>query len=172
LDVEKGVDKMVEVAKLLPDDIGFLFVGDGDYREMAESELADEIEDGKVEMVGWVEHDEVPEYLNRIKLHILISDPTEGLPTIILESFGCGTPVYATPVSGVPDVVSEGETGFHITRDDYDPAEIAERVNRMFSDNSNLPRMSSNCRSLIENQYSFSAAVSRYEKILGEIYSK
>jgi glycosyltransferase involved in cell wall biosynthesis len=168
LDVEKGVDKMVEVAKMLPDDIGFLFVGDGDYREMAESELADEIEEGKVEMVGWVEHGEVPEYLNRIKLHILMSDPTEGLPTIILESFGCGTPVYATPVSGVPDLVHEGGTGFLM--EDNTPEVVAEKIEEAFNDGK-LDKISSNCRNIIEESYSFEASVERYSKIINEVNS-
>jgi glycosyltransferase involved in cell wall biosynthesis len=168
LDVEKGVDKMVEVAKRLPDNIGFLFVGDGEYREMIESELAAEIERGTVEIVGWVDHDEVPEHLNRLKLHILMSDPTEGLPTIILESFACGTPVYATPVSGVPDLVHESETGF-LMRDER-PEAVAKKIKTVF-ETEDLRDMSSNCRNRIENEFSFEGSVERYSKILGDIRS-
>lgn len=166
LDVEKGVDKMVEVAKQLPDDIGFLFVGDGDYRELAKSELSDELENGKVEMMGWVDHDKVPEQLNRLKLHILMSDPTEGLPTIILESFACGTPVYATPVSGVPDLVHEGETG--MLMDDQQPKVVAEKIEAAFRE-MDLDEFSSNCRKLVEEEYSYEASVERYSAILRDV---
>jgi glycosyltransferase involved in cell wall biosynthesis len=48
------------------------------------------------------------------------SEPTEGLPTVILEAMACGTPAYATRVSGVPDVVRAGETGFLISSRDPD----------------------------------------------------
>jgi glycosyltransferase involved in cell wall biosynthesis len=48
------------------------------------------------------------------------SEPTEGLPTVILEAMTCGTPAYATPVSGVPDVVRERRTGFLMSSRDPD----------------------------------------------------
>jgi glycosyltransferase involved in cell wall biosynthesis len=166
LDVEKGIDRIVEVIKHVPDDIGFVFVGDGDYREMVELELREEIALGQVELKGRVDHDEVPEQLNRIKLHLLISDPTEGLPTIILESFACGTPVYATPVSGVPDLVRENETGYLM--DETNPKAVAEKITSVLN-RADLGTMSGNCRGLIEEQYNFNAAVERYERMLRKI---
>ncbi|MDY7082281.1 MAG: glycosyltransferase [Halobacteria archaeon] len=168
LDVEKGVDKLVEVAEKLPEDVRFLFVGDGDYREMLENRLSDEIERGTVETVGWVDHDEVPEQLNRLKLHILLSDSTEGLPTIILESFGCGTPVYSTSVSGVPDVVKEGETGFLMENDELDTDKVADKITEILS-RDDLRSISRNCRSVAEDDYSFDAAVRRYKDILNDL---
>jgi glycosyltransferase involved in cell wall biosynthesis len=166
LDVEKGIDKIVKIIKHLPEDIGFVFVGDGDYKEVIETELAEEIKMGQVEMRGWVDHDEVPEQLSQIKIHILMSDPTEGLPTIILESFACGTPVYAPPVSGIPDLIRANETGFLI--DDMDPETVANRVVEILR-RDDLNKMSSNCRELIEDEYSFDSAVRRYNDIFQEI---
>jgi glycosyltransferase involved in cell wall biosynthesis len=99
LEVEKGVSTLISAAKRLSEDVFFLFVGDGSFRTNAESHLADEIDAGRVEFTGWVTHDEVPAKLNQLKLLVMPSEPTEGLPTIILEALACGTPVYATPVS-------------------------------------------------------------------------
>jgi len=65
-------------------------------------------------VTGWVNHDDVPAQLNDLRLLVLPSQPTEGLPTTVLEALACGTPVYASPVSGVPDVVRPGKTGFLI----------------------------------------------------------
>jgi len=44
----------------------------------------------------------------------MLSQPTEGLPTTIAESLACGTPVYATSVSGVPEIIKQGQTGYLI----------------------------------------------------------
>ena len=163
LDEEKNVRELAAVAKRLPEDVTFTFVGDGDLREWLETELAAEIESGAVEMRGWVDHDDVPAELNRLSLVVLPSEPTEGLPTSILEALACGTPVYATPVSGVPDVVRDGETGFLMA--DTDPAAIRADLLDIL-DRSDLSTISANGRALIEAEYSFAAAKRRYRDIL------
>lgn len=163
LDVEKRVPELVNAAQQLPDDVQFIFVGDGDYRDQLETDLSDEIENGAVEVVGWIDRKNVADQLNRLRLQIVPSHPTEGLPTAILESMACGTPAYATPVSGVPDVVRDGETGFLM--ETVDGTVIASEVQSILR-REGLDEVSANARRLIENEYSFDAAVSRYEEIL------
>jgi glycosyltransferase involved in cell wall biosynthesis len=163
LDEEKNVRELAAVAKSLPPGVTFAFVGDGDLREWLEAELADEIAAGRVEMRGWVDHDAVPAELNRLRLLVLPSEPTEGLPTSILEALACGTPVYATPVSGVPDVVRDGETGFRM--DSRDPADV-ERDLLAILGRDDLEAVSRAGRDLIEREYSVEAATRRYRAIL------
>ncbi|MFC7132396.1 glycosyltransferase [Salinibaculum marinum] len=166
LDVEKGIPTLVDVVKRLPEEIGFRFVGDGDYREVVERELADELESGRVELTGWVDHDEVPAELNQMRLLLLTSEPTEGLPTAILESFACGTPVYATSVSGIPDVVRDSDTGFLM--DELDSAVVAGTVAQAV-ETGTLAEMSERCREMAETGFNFEAAVKRYREILASV---
>ena len=163
LDEEKGVRELARVAQRLPDDVTFSFIGDGDLWGWLETELAAEIDSGRVEMRGWVDHDEVPAELSRLRLLVMPSQPTEGLPTTILEALACGTPVYATPVSGVPDVVREGETGFLM--ESREPSDIAMGIKVALA-RDDLGDVSHRGRSLIESEYSFEAAVERYRDIL------
>lgn len=163
LDEEKSVRELAAVAAELPDDVAFRFIGDGDLREWLEAELAAEIERGAVELTGWVDHDDVPDQLNDLALLVLPSQPTEGLPTTILEALACGTPVLASPVSGVPDVVREGETGFLL--DSREPAALRETILGILERN-DLDTISANGRDLIEHEYSFEAACERYKSIL------
>ncbi|WP_415382059.1 glycosyltransferase family 4 protein [Halosimplex sp. TS25] len=166
LDEEKNVRELAAVARELPDDVTFTFIGDGGLREWLEAELAAEIEDGRVEMRGWVDHGDVPAELDRLRLVILPSEPTEGLPTTILEALACGTPVYATPVSGVPDVVRDGETGFLM--ESTEPDDIRRELLSIL-DREDLPAISENGRALIEDEYSFDAATRRYRDILQRV---
>ena len=166
LDEEKGIRTLAAVAERLPPDVTFRFVGDGDLRPWLERELADEIEAGEAELTGWVDHDEVPDRLDDLRLLVMPSDATEGLPTTILEALACGTPVYATPVAGIPDVVRDGETGFLMRETDADA--IAEGIEKIL-EREDLPTVSRNGRELIERTYSFDAAVDRYEAILSEV---
>jgi glycosyltransferase involved in cell wall biosynthesis len=163
LDVEKRVPELAAAARELPDDIRFVFVGDGDYRELLERELSAETERGSVEVVGWVDREDVPDQLNRLRLLVVPSHPTEGLPTAILEAMACGTPAYATPVAGVPDVVREGKTGFIMNS--VEAPQIAADIESILA-REDLDQISAEGRALIEAKYSFDAAVARYKNIL------
>lgn len=57
----------------------------------------------KVSLVGRVSYDEVPRYLNQLKLLVILSY-SEGFPNTVLEAMACGTPVLATRVGAVPDI--------------------------------------------------------------------
>jgi len=166
LDEEKNVRMLAEVAKELPDGITFRFIGDGPLREELELELAEEVDSGQVEFTGWVEHDEVPQELSQLRLLVLPSEPTEGLPTVILESMACGTPVMATPVSGVPDVVKDGETGFLLTSNNYSklPMHIVSVV-----ESEKPRRYTENCIKCVDDAYKFEKAKDRYRKILSAL---
>ncbi|RKD98059.1 glycosyltransferase family 4 protein [Halopiger aswanensis] len=166
LDEEKGIRELAEVAKHLSDDIMFVFAGDGDLKEWLEAELSDEINSGAVELTGWIDREDVPKVLSRFGLLVLPSQPTEGLPTVILESFACGTPVYATPVSGIPDVVREDETGMRMSN--RNPRTIAARIEDFYS-RDDRHKMSANGRQLAKSEYSFQAATQRYQEILSNI---
>jgi glycosyltransferase involved in cell wall biosynthesis len=166
IDEEKGIRTLAAVAEDLPEDVTFRFVGEGQLLEWLQGRLENDIESGDVEVTGWVDHDDVPAELRQFRLLIMPSQPTEGLPTVILEALACGTPVYATPVSGVPDVVREGETGFLMS--DSDAEAILEDVETIM-DRDDLDEISDNGRALIENEYSFEAAVDRYREILAAL---
>jgi glycosyltransferase involved in cell wall biosynthesis len=166
LDEEKGIRQLTTVAAGLPSDVTFRFIGDGDLREWLESELREEIAAGSVELTGWVDHDDVPAQLNELALLVLPSQPTEGLPTTILEALACGTPVLASPVSGVPDVVRPGDTGFHI--DSREPEQLRAMIESILNEEL-LGQISANGREHIEATYSFEAACERYRSILQSV---
>lgn len=166
LDEEKGIRNLAAAAKELPARITFRFIGDGELRDWLEKELANEIEAGRVEIEGWVPHAEVPEELSRLQLLVMASAPTEGLPTTIIEAMACGTPAYATPVAGVPDVILHEETGFLMQ--DSTPAVVADRIEEIIQA-SDLEQISKRARELIEREYSYDAAIERYAGILNQI---
>ena len=160
---EKNIRELARIAQQLPDEITFTFVGDGELRSWLERTLAEEIAAGSVEMRGWVPHEQVPAELNRLRLLILPSAPTEGLPTTILEAQACGTVVCATPVSGVPDVINDGETGFFLNRvqPEYTVEQLISIINKDY-----LTDISQKSHQLILENYNFTAAKERYRTIL------
>ena len=145
------------------DEAKFLIGCDGQLRGQVEED-ANKL-NNKAKFVGWIPHDELPEYLNVLKLLVLPSY-TEGLPNIMLEAMACGTPVLATPVGGVPDVINDGETGFIM--EDNSPASIAENVIRALNP-PDFEEIAQNARALVEREFTYEKAVERYRNILDSL---
>jgi len=71
----------------------------------------------------------------------------------LLESYACGTPVIATNVGGLPEVVKEGETGFIVPPNNAKA--LRERI-RYFMDNpSESIRMGKEGRRLVEERFTW-----------------
>lgn len=165
---EKGVVEFVNSIPLVVKenkDVEFLIGGSGDLLGWVKEECK-RIENGnniKITITGFISEEAIPECLNELKLLILPTAHAEGLPTIILEAMACGTPVLATPVGAIQDVIKDGETGFIL--EDNSPACIAENVMRAL-EHPNLERIVGNARALVEREFTYEAAVERYKKIL------
>lgn len=56
----------------------------------------------------------------------------DGLPTVILESLALGTPVVATPVTGIPEAIIHGRTGLLVP--EADPAALADALSVLLDD--------------------------------------
>ncbi len=166
---EKGVFNFVEAIPLIiKSNIKFNFIigGDGTLRPKIETYLSEKNLNKTVKQIGWIPHDKLPRYLNELKLLVLPSY-TEGLPNIMLEAMACGTPVLATSVGAIPDVIKDGETGFLL--EDNSPECIAETVLKVLDmPDDKLEKVSDNARALVEEKFTFEAAVERWSEIFDD----
>ncbi len=160
---EKGILNFIEaIPKVVEtgDEAAFLIGGDGQLRGRV-AEHADE-SGNKAKFVGWIPHGELPKHLNELKLLVLPSY-TEGLPNIMLEAMACGTPVLATPVGGIPDVIKDGETG--LIMENNSPECIAKNI-VMALNHPGLEQIARNARALVEREFTFEKAAESYKNIL------
>jgi glycosyltransferase involved in cell wall biosynthesis len=165
LSPDKGVVNFVEAMPKLVEaspDIRFLLVGDGELRDKIAQYVNQFNLSDKVRIIGRVSHNEIPGYLNRLKL-LVIPSYSEGLPNAVLEAMACGTPVLATPVGSIPDVITDGETGFIM--ENNSPECIAKNVMRALN-HPNLGEVAQNARVLVEKEFTYQAAVERFRDIL------
>jgi teichuronic acid biosynthesis glycosyltransferase TuaC len=51
---------------------------------------------------------------------VVLSSLSEGLPSILLESMGCGKPFVATDVGGIAEILQHRKTGFLVKPEDAD----------------------------------------------------
>jgi len=168
LSEEKGILNFVKaIPEILNerDDLEFLICGDGQLRDEIEKYISEKNLKDKVKLAGWIPHGNLPDYLNELKLVVLPSF-TEGLPNIMLEAMACGTPVLATSVGAISDVIKDGETGFIM--ENNSPEHIARNVIRIL-EQPDLDKIVENARALVEQEFTYKAVVKRYKKILSEL---
>jgi glycosyltransferase involved in cell wall biosynthesis len=162
---EKGVCSLAKAIPIVLKknyDIKFLIGGDGELADSISRYLRNGDLLGKAQMVGWVPHENLPHFLTNLRL-IVIPSYTEGLPNIMLEAMACGTPVLATPVGAIPDIITDGETGFLM--ENNSPECIAANIIRAI-EHPNLDGISQSARALVEREFSYEAVVGKWRRIL------
>lgn len=75
----------------------------------------------------------------------------DGLPTVLLEAMALGTPCVSTGVTGIPEVVRDGETGLMVPQ--HDPAALAAAIARLLEEPDLRVRLASQARRLIEAEF-------------------
>jgi len=104
-------------------------VGDGRHRDVAEALLRDL--PGQVTWEPRLETAEVVKAFDEAWL-LLLASRSEGTPRVVLEALCRGRAVVGARAGGIPDVVSDDETGLLVDPDR--PDEIADAVVRVLSD--------------------------------------
>jgi|TARA_R110000851_G_scaffold1274_1_gene4536 phosphatidylinositol alpha-1,6-mannosyltransferase len=133
----KGVDDLLHAVSLLKHnftDIRLLILGEGPFREELESLSRKLRIEKQVFFTGWVEPEEVVNYLTAADIFIGPSKnspdgSTEAQGLTFIESMQAGTPVIATDVGGIVDVIQHEQTGLLIPQ--CSPDEIASGVLRL-----------------------------------------
>ncbi|PWR71770.1 hypothetical protein DLD82_13560 [Methanospirillum stamsii] len=165
---EKGVLHFTEALPAILNrhkDLRCLIGGDGQLKDSIESSLHDNDISIRVDLPGWISHDELPHYLNQLRL-LIIPSYTEGLPNIMLEAMACGTPVLATPVGAIPDVLIDGDTGFIM--ENNSPECITKNVIRALN-SPDLFVIAEKGRRYVEKNFSFENALVIWKNVLEKI---
>lgn len=113
---------------------------------------------------GRVERTQMPELFNRMRL-LVVCSRSEGVPKVAIEAMGCGTPVVATKVGGLPDVVDHGDTGLLV--DSHNPEALAEAICAALDD-PQPDEMATQARDTVTSRYSFGNSVTQYRRLLEE----
>lgn len=137
---KKGFPDLLRAAGILAEqgvDFRLTLAGDGTLRRSLEALAARLGIADRVGFPGFVPHDRVGELFLRSDVFVMPSvvapsGNRDGLPTVILEALAHGVPVVATAVSGIPEILEDGVTGFLVP--ERDPGALADAIRRMLAD--------------------------------------
>jgi len=122
----------------------FVIVGDGPGFKEIKSKVKLAGIDNKVDLLG--HREDVPEIMAALDVQVLASFAGEGTPQIIPQAFVMKTPVVATKIASIPDLLGQGERGILIEPENA--LSLAEGVLKLI-------RNPDIAKRLVENAYSF-----------------
>ena len=113
------------------DGVSLLVAGDGPDLDEVRREATARGLDGRVRFVGPLGRDDVLA-LFRAADASLLSSSWENFPHTVVEALAVGTPVVATEVGGVPELVRNGANGLLVPAGDADA--LADAIRRLVAE--------------------------------------
>ena len=94
---------------------------------------------------------------------LVVPSRIESIPQVIKEAFFLKTPVIATNVGGIPELISNGETGILIPPDN--PDAMINAINGLISDEQTKTKLSENAFEFINKNFSWDILIDKYVKL-------
>jgi glycosyltransferase involved in cell wall biosynthesis len=130
-----------------------------------------------VEFLGPVPDSDLPELYRQASVLVLPSVErtcygrpirvSELLGLVVLEAMASGTPVIASRIGGLPEIVQHGETGFLVTPGDE--AELRERLAQVLGDPALAARLGAAARAKVVEEFSWQKCAERCLETYAEL---
>ena len=133
-------------------------MGDG---PLADRVKAAALSHSNLEYLGRQSPAEVIALISRANCLLLPSLWYEGFPRVIVEAYAVGTPVIATNIGSLSELVNDRETGLLITPGD--PGDLAAKIDWVWHHRDIVSAMRKRARKTFEQRYS---AEQNYQRLI------
>jgi glycosyltransferase involved in cell wall biosynthesis len=144
------------------EDVSLLIAGDGPDLPDVRRRAAELGLDGRVRFLGPLDRDEVLTLFRAADASLLTSS-WENFPHTVVEALAVGTPVIASSVGGVPELVRDGENGLLVPPGDV--GELVGAIRRMIGEPALRERLTAGAAPSVQHLRS-ETVYSRLEEIL------
>lgn len=149
---EKGVDRAVAAAarlrQIMPR-VQLHLVGDGPDHAYLQTLIHRHAMMPNVHFHGWQK--DAKRFYPAMDL-LLLPSRTEGMPNALLEAMAMGTPVAATDVGGVRELLADGQCGEILPDDEY---QWPQRLSALLHDRMGMLAMAHRARQRVQQHYAF-----------------
>lgn len=135
---KKGVINLIKAFEQLPETLRLAttlwIIGDGSERRKLETRAKEKGLGKQVQFLGWIDNKDLPDYYAAADVFIAPSiedsnGDTEGQGVVLLEALASKTPVVATRVGGIPEVLIHGKTGILVAPNQ--PRQLASAIRQL-----------------------------------------
>lgn len=157
---KKGLDTFVEACAILARrEVKFeaVIVGEsGDNETKIKSLIESNNLRRKIKLTGAMPQTELfGEYRRAdvfcLPCRVLENGDRDGIPNVMVEAMSCGVPVVTTNVSGIPEVIRNGENGLLVAPDD--PLALADSLEKIYADRNLSERLSRAARQTVREKF-------------------
>ncbi len=161
LSEEKGIQTLLKAWRKMDTTLTLKLAGDGPLRQQLEQYC--HTHQLNVEFLGFCAREQVLKLVGNALLQVVPSEWYEGFPMVILEAYSCGTPVLASRIGSLNEIVQEGKTGYKFSAGDIDS--LASSLHSILSDPDTLQSMRKTVRQVFLEQYTAERNLVRTQKI-------
>ncbi len=156
---KKGFDVLVEAAALLAErgvEFSVDLIGEGDLEAPLRERVRELGLESRFRLLGPRPQAEVVRAVAAAAAFALPAvvgedGDRDGLPTAVLEAMALGTPCVSTDVTGIPEVLHDGETGLLVPQNDA--AALADALERLLANDSLRTALARRARRRIEQDF-------------------
>ena len=91
---------------------------------------------------------------------VVVPSRIESLPTTVKEAFFLNVPVIGTNVGGIPELITNDETGILIPPENSD--ELAQAVNELLSNKEKAEKIAANGNIFVKNNMTWDVILPKY----------
>lgn len=159
--IEKGIVTLIKAISEFPQ-LKLKVAGTGPILDQLQS-----IAGNNVEFLGFITGEKLFDNLQKASFVIVPSEWEENNPLTIIESYSYGKPVLGANIGGIPEIITEGETGFTFESNNVESLTSAISKTQEIS-SEEYSRMSQNAREFAVNNFS---PLNHYSKLM-RIYNE
>jgi glycosyltransferase involved in cell wall biosynthesis len=162
---EKGIISLIKAMPIILKEIDckLVIVGDGEEKPFL-MQLVKKLKiEGHVIFAGRIPSVLVPQAYSAANVVVVPSIWPDPFPYVPLESLAMKTPVIASSVGGLPEVVRHKKNGFLVRP--YNVGELANAIQDILSDKHQAQQMGLEGRMIVEKEYTLSLMIERYKKL-------
>jgi glycosyltransferase involved in cell wall biosynthesis len=165
---EKGISDFLEMARLVcsrRDDVQFVLAGDGIQRDQYMRDAAAMGLEDHLTFTGMIDDPFGEGVFHAFDIVCQFSRWEEVFGWMIAEAMAHETPVVATRVGGIPELISDGRSGYLVERGDAE--RMSARVLELANDPAMRTRMGQAARQRVEKKFDLSENVAQLVESYG-----
>ena len=172
---KKGFEYLVDACALLAKrglDFQCHIVGVGPLKDTLQANINRYDLNDQVRLLGALNQEQVIEQYRQSDIFALActiarSGDRDGMPTVLTEAMACELPVVTTPVTGIPDLVRDGESGLLVQ--EREVSELADALEKLITDKALRQRLGKAARQTVLNDFQIQHTTAKLANIFRRV---